>query len=80
MTRRHLVVDPRDNVSTLLDEQIDDVSLDGAGAISPGIPFGHKVAIRPIALGEAVIKYGIAIGVATTDIPAGAHVHVHNCR
>ena len=28
--------------------------------------------------GEAVIKYGSPIGLATVEIPAGAHVHTHN--
>jgi altronate hydrolase len=34
--------------------------------------------LRPIARGEAVTKYGQIIGFASTDIPAGAHVHIHN--
>lgn len=44
------------------------------------IPFGHKVAIVPISKGEAVIKYGAPIGLATEDIAPGDHVHVHNLR
>ena len=52
----------------------------GAGTIAPltDIPMGHKVALRDIAAGEKVIKYGFPIGVATEDIPAGGHVHTHN--
>jgi altronate dehydratase small subunit len=42
------------------------------------IPFGFKVAIQPIALGEVVIKYGAAIGRATAMIRQGDLVHVHN--
>jgi altronate dehydratase len=42
------------------------------------IPSGHKVAVAPIAAGEAVRRYGQVIGAATQPIPAGAHVHVHN--
>lgn len=38
----------------------------------------HKLAIRDIAAGEPVVKYGEHIGAATAPIPAGAHVHVHN--
>lgn len=44
------------------------------------IPFGHKVAIVAIAKGEPVLKYGCEIGVATTDIAPGEHVHTHNLR
>ena len=42
------------------------------------IPSGHKVALTAIAAGQQITKYGQIIGVATQDIPAGAHVHVHN--
>ena len=39
---------------------------------------GHKYALRDIAAGENVIKYGMPIGHATCAIRAGEHVHVHN--
>ncbi|MFD1696162.1 UxaA family hydrolase [Roseibium aestuarii] len=39
---------------------------------------GHKIARRPIATGEKVIRYGQIIGQATRDIAAGEHVHVQN--
>ena len=46
--------------------------------IAQAIPTGHKVALRPIRSGEAVLRYGQIIGFATTDIEAGTHVHTHN--
>ena len=42
------------------------------------IPFGHKFAVRPVAAGELVLKYGQPIGRATADIGPGEHVHVQN--
>ncbi|MEK1872481.1 MAG: SAF domain-containing protein, partial [Rhizobium altiplani] len=39
---------------------------------------GHKIAIRDIAAGEEVRKFGQPIGVATIFIPQGSHVHLHN--
>ena len=39
---------------------------------------GHKYALRDIAAGENVIKYGMPIGHATCPIRKGEHVHVHN--
>ena len=39
---------------------------------------GHKYAIRPIAEGEDVVKYGMPIGHATRAIAPGEHVHSHN--
>ncbi len=41
---------------------------------------GHKYAIRPIKMGENVIKYGAPIGHATCDIGVGEHVHSHNLK
>ena len=43
------------------------------------IPAGHKVAIKPIAVGEAIRRYGQIIGFATTPIAPGQHIHTHNC-
>lgn len=39
----------------------------------------HKVALREVAVGDTVYKYGQPIGIATRAIRAGNHVHLHNC-
>ena len=44
----------------------------------PGIPAGHKFALRDIAAGEDVIKYGNPIGHASRDIRKGELVDHHN--
>jgi altronate hydrolase len=55
-------------------------TLVAAGVTAGGrIPAGHKVAVRPLALGEPIRRYGQIIGFATAPIAAGEHVHVHNC-
>ena len=41
---------------------------------------GHKYALRDIAEGENIIKYGNPIGHATCDIKKGEHVHTHNTK
>ena len=41
---------------------------------------GHKYALRDIAEGENVIKYGMPIGHASCPIKKGEHVHVHNVK
>ena len=46
---------------------------------SDRIPAGHKVAIRPIAVGEPIRRYGQIIGFATAPIVPGQHIHTHNC-
>ena len=51
----------------------------GAGVVAAErIPAGHKVAVKPIAVGEAVRRYGQIIGFATVPIEPGRHVHVQN--
>lgn len=42
------------------------------------IPVGHKVALKPIAAGEPVRKFGQIIGFASVPIAAGEWVHEHN--
>ncbi|HSN19569.1 MAG TPA: UxaA family hydrolase [Usitatibacter sp.] len=44
------------------------------------IPIGHKLAIKPIASGATVIKYGTDIGKAIAPIQVGEHTHVQNLR
>lgn len=46
--------------------------------IQEDIPQYHKFALRDIARGEGVRKYGESIGVATQDIFKGCYVHEHN--
>ena len=41
---------------------------------------GHKYALRDIAAGEDIIKYGMPIGHATAAISKGEHVHVQNVK
>ncbi|MBV6658634.1 MAG: UxaA family hydrolase, partial [Devosiaceae bacterium] len=42
------------------------------------LPKGHKVALRALAEGAPVLKYGQFIGRARVPIEAGDHVHTHN--
>lgn len=50
----------------------------GTVTLKEDISMGHKVALRDIRKGEAVIKYGFPIGEAVADIPEGTHIHTHN--
>jgi altronate hydrolase len=42
------------------------------------VPAGHKVALRRLATGAAVHKYGQVIGRTLGPVERGDHVHVHN--
>ena len=44
------------------------------------IPIGHKLAIRAIAKGDTIIKYGVDIGKVVKPIRKGEHAHVHNIK
>ena len=75
------VITERDNVATALEalEAGRQLTIGAANVtVREAIPRGHKVAVRPISSGEPVVKYGSPIGMATADIPVGAHVHIHN--
>jgi len=59
--------------------QITGVSNGETIVVREAIPAGHKIALRPIAPEEEILKYGEVIGAATAPIDAGHWVHVHNC-
>jgi len=44
------------------------------------IPIGHKVALKDMAVGDTVWKYGIDMGKVVAAIKAGEHAHVHNIK
>jgi (2R)-sulfolactate sulfo-lyase subunit alpha len=44
------------------------------------VPIGHKVALRDLAVGDTVIKYGQDIGRVVAPIAKGDHVHTHNLK
>ena len=57
------------------------VSLSGAEIVLKNdVPFGHKLALKPIAAGASVLRYGQVIGHASRDIAAGEHIHTHNLQ
>lgn len=85
-----IVMKPNDNVSTVVEtiEAGTDVTVNIDNAkmtvqVIENIPFAHKFALLNIAAGTEIRKYGEVIGIATSNIKAGQHVHVHNlesCR
>ena len=72
-----------DNVATLLADGEGAVEVHGEGAgelvLLEPVALGHKVALTDIAHGAPVMKFGIAIGIASRPIRAGEWVHLHNC-
>lgn len=56
--------------------QLDDTKVE----LLQDTPKGHKVAIKEIAKGKDVLKYGYSIGKAKEDIKVGEWVHSHNLK
>ena len=74
-------LDPADNIAVLRAAAEAGTVLTPDGlTIRQDIPIGHKVAIRPIAQGEPILKYNTVIGYASQNISPGDHVHNHNIR
>ena len=71
---------PEDNVVVARVDILSGTEITGEGVTALDVvPAGHKIATRPIAVGEPVRKYDQIIGFASEPVEAGAHVHVHNC-
>ncbi len=84
---RGLVMHPKDNVATVLEDISPEQSVEIEGgektltiSATEVIPFGHKIALRKIRPNANVLKYGEIIGTATQEISTGSHVHVHNIK
>jgi hypothetical protein len=63
-------------------ERVEVLSPEGLILMSPDalgdVPFGHKIALKPLTLGDEVMKYGEVIGVASAGIEVGEWLHTHN--
>jgi altronate dehydratase small subunit len=80
-----MVLNDLDNVATCLTDlnarDMVEVAVSGGRqeiTLVDDIQFGHKFAIKDIASGAEILKYGEVIGVASIPISAGQYVHVHN--
>ena len=84
-SRRALIMHPKDNVATTVEEiqPGDQVQVSGVGEVRTltaveAIPFGFKIALQEIPQGAVILKYGETIGKAGRPIARGALVHIHN--
>jgi altronate dehydratase small subunit len=82
-----IVLHPADDVAVLVAAVAagDDVAIRGAReglrlVAAAALASGHKLALRDLAAGHDVRKYGEVIGRLTAPVAAGDHVHVHNLK
>lgn len=89
MSLGFLVHDQQDNVGVAVADLVAGRSVAGGFREGGGqlevtllepIPLGHKIALTQIPDGSVVTEYGVAIGVATSDIETGQLVHTHNLK
>jgi (2R)-sulfolactate sulfo-lyase subunit alpha len=87
----HLLVhDHRDNVGVVVVENlragtellvvVTEDNSERHAVNNQDVPIGHKVALRDLAVGDTVIKYGQDIGRVVAPIAKGDHVHTHNLK
>jgi (2R)-sulfolactate sulfo-lyase subunit alpha len=85
-----LIHDRRDNVGVVVVENLsagtdmlcvvteDDSEIRARS--NQDVPIGHKIALKDLAVGDTVIKYGEDIGKVVASIRKGDHVHTHNLK
>lgn len=82
--KRFLKINAADNVAVALADDLragEVLDVEGqAVTLREDVARGHKFALRDIAAGEHVIKYGYPIGHATEAVAAGAWIHSHNLK
>lgn len=77
--RACIVLHPDDSVAIAVrDLEPGEEALPGGPRVQDPVPRGHKVALRDLAAGDKVVKYGQLIAVASQAVAAGRHLHVHN--
>lgn len=69
---------PGDDVAVVRHQVAAGAELEPGLTARQTIPAGHKTALRDLAEGTAVRKYGQVIGVTTGPVRAGEHVHTGN--
>jgi altronate hydrolase len=80
---RAVRVRPSDDVAVAVDplEPADVITVgDDSVKIRVPIPAGHKIALRALAAGDVVHKYGWAIGRLTAAVQPGDWIHSHNLK
>ena len=91
MTTTHFIVhDKHDNVGVVVVEDVQP-GLEVTGWVMEtdetiklkaldAVPLGHKIALKDLKDGEAILKYGADVGKVVQPIKKGGHAHVQNVK
>lgn len=83
MTAAAIRLSPLDNVAVACRTLVpgETIEVDGAALpITERVDLGHKISVSSLKAGDKIVKYGMPIGSATADVPAGGWVHIHNMQ
>ncbi len=83
MTAAAIRLSPSDNVAVACRNLSpgEKIAVEGVTlAITEKVDLGHKIAISSLKTSDKIVKYGMPIGSATADVPAGGWVHMHNMQ
>jgi hypothetical protein len=81
--KKFILIHEADNVLVCCQaaETGESVELDGEYVeLTTNIDIGHKIARQSLLRNQKIIRYGVSIGSATSDIAKGSHVHIHNMK
>lgn len=73
-------IHPADNVAVALQDLASGEVTEAGITLLQAVVRGHKFALTSIAAGQNIVKYGLPIGHALTDIAAGEHIHSQNAK
>lgn len=83
MSKQVLKIHPSDNVYVALTDLKagEKVSYNGSSAVlADNIPAKHKFVMSPLSVDSEIIMYGVLVGRATREIPAGGSVNTQNVK
>ena len=75
--RLTIQINDHDNVAVAVHDLPAGTKLEGGLVTRDPIPQAHKIALRDIPAGGEIVRYGVVLGYAKADIPAGNWINEH---
>ena len=75
--RLTIQINDHDNVAVAVHDLPAGTKLEGGLVTRDPIPQAHKIALRDIPAGGEIVRYGVMLGYAKADIPAGSWINEH---
>lgn len=75
--RLTIQIQPQDNVAVAVHDLPAGTVTESGVTTLQAIPQAHKIALRDIPQGGEIVRYGVVLGYAKADIPAGSWINEH---